>query len=232
MTASRRVYIRNSADEHFATLAAQCKEDLRKQEEWENSLIRDPLELNPSDLHEYSVSDKPDTCAYVSLDFEHLTRITRFRIHGRIKPSGYIQPYYAGGKTLGRFILGIGPDEQNIRIRYLNGNRLDNRRCNLEAYKAGTSYSSVSYGPGWQRIRSLVKIRSRGICELCRKVPSEDVHHCIPVRFYREPSEAHFMENLLDVCRPCHRREHEEIKHRMPLFKSLKFPLAQSRLLR
>jgi uracil-DNA glycosylase family 4 len=51
----------------------------------------------------------------------------------------------------------------------------------------------------WALIKEAVRARSGGICERCRLVPGENVHHQTYARIYRER-----LEDLLHVCRPCH----------------------------
>lgn len=77
---------------------------------------------------------------------------------------------------------------------------------NHPQYKGGDLY----YGENWFSIRDQVRERDDGICQYCGTEENElnqkhDVHHIIPVREFDEIKDAHFMENLVQLCRGCHR---------------------------
>ncbi|GIV70013.1 DEAD/DEAH box helicase [Caldilinea sp.] len=86
----------------------------------------------------------------------------------------------------------------------------------LEA--AGLWFDSVNdYGPNWEEQRAIVRARARGRCAICGAPESpgrqHDVHHKIPFRLFGYAPglndlylEANRLENLLLVCRGCHRR--------------------------
>ncbi|MFC7165499.1 NUMOD3 domain-containing DNA-binding protein [Halospeciosus flavus] len=69
------------------------------------------------------------------------------------------------------------------------------------------------YGSGWTEARERVRDRDE-VCQHCGNDGSDhllDVHHLAPVRLFIEsddhdPSDAHFDENLVLLCRPCHIR--------------------------
>ncbi|MCS6825440.1 MAG: DUF1998 domain-containing protein, partial [Caldilinea sp.] len=86
----------------------------------------------------------------------------------------------------------------------------------LEA--AGLWFDSVNdYGPNWEEQRAAVRARERGRCAICGgpEAPGRqhDVHHKIPFRLFGYVPglndfylEANRLENLMLVCRGCHRR--------------------------
>jgi len=55
----------------------------------------------------------------------------------------------------------------------------------------------------WGLLRQQVKARSGGICERCKYLPSESVHHLTYQRKYNERPE-----DLQDLCDGCHRFTH------------------------
>jgi len=75
---------------------------------------------------------------------------------------------------------------------------------NHHQYKGGTLY----YGETWNRKRKKVQERDENVCQLCQKQPEQkpDVHHIKPVREFENPNEAHTMENMVQLCRSCHRK--------------------------
>lgn len=83
---------------------------------------------------------------------------------------------------------------------------------------AGLWFDSVNeYGPNWATQRAAVRARDQGRCAICGapEAPGRqhDVHHKIPFRLFGYVPglndfylEANRLENLLLVCRGCHRR--------------------------
>jgi hypothetical protein len=170
----------------------------------------------------------PTCCAYAHFDQEDMDKLALYRLFG-LRLEDRLQPYLTGGGgrrfggkaywSLSRMLLGV--DDPKYRVRYLNGNPLDNRRCNLAVCKVGQS-PLLPYGSGWFTMRKRARARSGGICELCRKQPATVVHHSIPVKFFTRPGDAHFLDNLLDLCAECHRVEHQRML--VELFYGLTLP--------
>ena len=79
------------------------------------------------------------------------------------------------------------------------------------------------YGTGWQAARQKALDRSKGICELCHKHPVHDVHHRLPVRFFRTIEQAHFPSNLVAICRACHGKEARLLQKSLPLLDLLSY---------
>jgi 5-methylcytosine-specific restriction endonuclease McrA len=80
----------------------------------------------------------------------------------------------------------------------------------------------IAYGPGWEEARECALERD----EYCGQIwgasrgelgQNPDVHHIRPVRWFVNSDEntrqdAHSLENLISLCRACHRKvETEEI---------------------
>lgn len=77
---------------------------------------------------------------------------------------------------------------------------------NHPQWKGGGIY----YGESWPRMRSKVQERDGNECQLCGDSEEEigqtpDVHHIKPVRSFGQYEQAHTMENMVQVCRGCHR---------------------------
>jgi hypothetical protein len=87
------------------------------------------------------------------------------------------------------------------------------------------------YGPQWPKARQLAIDRSGGICERCHKNPIDDVHHALPVRYFIEVSDAHFLSNLIAVCLRCHQDEHRLLSQSLPLLDRLQAALTEDNLM-
>ncbi|WP_049925683.1 HNH endonuclease [Halopiger goleimassiliensis] len=108
--------------------------------------------------------------------------------------------------------------------------RLENRDrgcfCTLECYGEWLSENVVGpdhhqweggpieYGRSWWRIRRRALERDGYECLHCGGEPDElgrnpDVHHVRPVRSFDRPEEAHTMDNVVTLCRSCHRLAEE-----------------------
>lgn len=74
----------------------------------------------------------------------------------------------------------------------------------------------LAYGPGWDSIRRQAVERDGHRCLFCETTRSElgqnpDVHHIVPVRWFvdsddHERRDAHTLDNVISLCRACHRR--------------------------
>ena len=62
------------------------------------------------------------------------------------------------------------------------------------------------YGEDWIKSREKIRERDGNICQVCEETSENwmPVHHIIPVREFDDPNEAHFEENMVQVCRSCH----------------------------
>ena len=66
-----------------------------------------------------------------------------------------------------------------------------------------------TYNKGWSKARREALDRDSHECQQCGVNASEfdhdlDVHHKKPVREFEIPSDAHYLENLVSLCRKCH----------------------------
>ncbi|WP_259369962.1 HNH endonuclease [Salinarchaeum sp. Harcht-Bsk1] len=71
--------------------------------------------------------------------------------------------------------------------------------------------SCPEYGHGWSAVRRAARVRDEYECQICgtSKVDmgrNPDVHHIVPVREFPDPGDAHCLENVITLCRSCHRK--------------------------
>jgi DEAD/DEAH box helicase domain-containing protein len=65
------------------------------------------------------------------------------------------------------------------------------------------------YGPGWQKIKDLVRMRDRYTCQVCGAPESGKafhVHHIVPFKQFISPQQANQITNLITLCPACHQR--------------------------
>ncbi|WP_435179646.1 HNH endonuclease [Halorussus sp. AFM4] len=94
--------------------------------------------------------------------------------------------------------------------------------CDLDCYGAWLSENVVgeqhhqweggelNYGESWWRIRRKALERDDYTCQNCGKTADEigrnpDVHHVEPVRNFERTQRAHTLDNVIALCRSCHR---------------------------
>lgn len=66
------------------------------------------------------------------------------------------------------------------------------------------------YNGRWREVRRRALERDDHKCQLCGKTRSEighepDVHHIDPVREFEDPQESHTLDNVVCLCKSCHR---------------------------
>ena len=69
----------------------------------------------------------------------------------------------------------------------------------------------LNYGQGWWSVRRRALERDGHQCRSCGKSAEEigrepDVHHIVPVRNFDIPADAHGLDNVICLCRSCHRQ--------------------------
>lgn len=60
----------------------------------------------------------------------------------------------------------------------------------------------------WSRLRRLVRARSNGICQCCKRLEIQRIHHLTYINLFSE-----LLEDLLGVCKRCHKLLHKEFKY-------------------
>ncbi|WP_435195600.1 HNH endonuclease [Natronomonas sp. EA1] len=73
----------------------------------------------------------------------------------------------------------------------------------------------VTYSGKWWAVRRLALDRDNHQCRHCGVTKDEigqepDVHHLTPIREFDNPQNAHTLENVISLCRSCHRRAEVE----------------------
>ncbi|WP_248516602.1 HNH endonuclease [Salinarchaeum laminariae] len=115
--------------------------------------------------------------------------------------------------------------------RHVLQSRLDRRKrgvfCDMDCYGdwlsahiVGSDHhqwsaSEPTYNRGWWTIRRAARVRDDHRCQICGVTKSElgrhpDVHHIQPVRSFEDPREAHRLDNVIALCRSCHRKVESE----------------------
>lgn len=82
------------------------------------------------------------------------------------------------------------------------------------------SNSTNDYGPGWPRIRKLVRSRDHFTCQVCGQMEQgseHHVHHIIPFRNFHNPELANQLDNLVTLCPGCHQRAEASVRMRSGL---------------
>ena len=70
---------------------------------------------------------------------------------------------------------------------------------------------SIPYGETWWSVRRRALDRDQYRCRACGVTAATlgrapDVHHITRVRDFEDPADAHVLENVISLCRPCHRK--------------------------
>jgi len=71
---------------------------------------------------------------------------------------------------------------------------------NNPLYKGGP----INYGQGWHRAREERLEHDSHTCQDCGSDSDLEVHHIRPVRQFDNPSDAHYLDNLITLCKDCH----------------------------
>lgn len=69
----------------------------------------------------------------------------------------------------------------------------------------------TAYGQNWKPIKQQALDRDNHTCQYCGITANElgqepDVHHIKPIREFDKPADAHTLDNVICLCRGCHRR--------------------------
>lgn len=124
--------------------------------------------------------------------------------------------------------------DSNIKI-HPSEEEYDNHFCDSECYSKYKSEQKMGkgnhmyidgsserkyYTGSWNRVKNKILERDEHMCYVCEKNSGElgkepDVHHIIPVRMFANQEVAHYKENLLSLCKSCHRfvEENKTLKY-------------------
>ena len=75
----------------------------------------------------------------------------------------------------------------------------------------GGIWKGIHYGSNWGAQRTAAKARDNDTCQHCNTTPAIcgrplDVHHIVRLLDFATPEEANVMENLVTLCRQCHKK--------------------------
>ena len=84
-------------------------------------------------------------------------------------------------------------------------------------------------GGNWKVQAALARERDGFRCRNCGVAEETlgrqlDVHHKIPVRLFASAAAANRPDNLISVCRPCHKRMEDRTADELPLFRDVRHP--------
>ena len=84
-------------------------------------------------------------------------------------------------------------------------------------------------GGNWKVQAALARERDGFRCRNCGVTEEKlgrqlDVHHKIPVRLFASAAAANRPDNLISVCRPCHKRMEDSTADELPLFRDVRHP--------
>jgi 5-methylcytosine-specific restriction endonuclease McrA len=118
-------------------------------------------------------------------------------------PSGKDNPNWKGGKPEKRC------DYCSETYRTYRDNRFCSRGCYSSARRKPTA-KVVGFHPTLS-IRRQARERDNHACRSCGTTRDDlgqepDVHHIVPVRDHDEPEQAHKLDNVICLCRGCHRK--------------------------
>lgn len=90
---------------------------------------------------------------------------------------------------------------------------INKRKGNHPRWAGGTRNAR---GCGWKAAREEARRLSKGRCKMCG-IKANTVHHKIPVRCFKSPSDAHSQSNLIVLCPSCHPKMEKIFRETMPL---------------
>lgn len=105
----------------------------------------------------------------------------------------------------------VGPD---TILRWLRKNGIKTRsrgHSSGEEHPCWKGGLASEYGSNWSRMRRKTRQRDNHICQCCGHEWQEgenrlDVHHIKPIKKFEEPEDANTFDNLITLCRSCHKK--------------------------
>jgi len=105
--------------------------------------------------------------------------------------------------------------EEEMEVLKSRLERGEGRFCSFECLcdwmaKDGRA-DPTDYGENWKPVKRQALERDNHTCQNCGKTANElgrepDVHHIIPIKEFDDPKESHTLDNVICLCRSCHRR--------------------------
>lgn len=81
-------------------------------------------------------------------------------------------------------------------------------------YRNDKEYQAIYVSVRWKHIRKVALTKANGLCECCIKLGkircADEVHHIVPVK--DDINKAYSLDNLICLCRTCHRQAHKELE--------------------
>lgn len=178
-----------------------------------------------SKLKHYSISKEKlgktkHTCSYCSKTFKAKPSKNRIYCSRDCKNKAYSEKYsgrnssrWKGGKVELECIqcgkaFSVKPARQN-KAKFCS-NKCEGKNSRVENPK-------VNYGSSWRKMRKLALQRDNHRCQVCGMTQKKhiekhdralEIHHLKPVKEFENPDNAHFLRNLMTVCK----QDHSEIE--------------------
>ena len=167
------------------------------------------------------------TEAQKSSEIEVTSQSAQTAVPGGLKAYGEIKvsTQVVGFRKLRWFtneILGQEPLDMPQSVLQTTGYWLSLGEAALTRLRESGAWTNDSnnYGTEWNRIREKVRARDAYRCQVCGAMEisrQHDVHHKIPFRAFTSAEEANRLENLITVCKTCHRKVEQNIHMRSGL---------------
>ena len=131
--------------------------------------------------------------------------------------TGFRKRSWETGENLGDELLDLPSNDFQTTGYWL---ALDDKTTATLRDAGAWSNDTNNYGPDWAQIRAAVRERDSFTCQVCGVVEDgrqHDVHHKIPFRNFAERDDANRLENLVTLCRTCHRQAEQNVRMRSGL---------------
>lgn len=83
-------------------------------------------------------------------------------------------------------------------------------------WRGGPTHETAHNSRKWQEVREQVLDRDDRTCQWCG-AETNRVHHWRPVRMFKDPEDAHTMDNAVTLCYKCHGVAHRGIVTNLPV---------------
>jgi DEAD/DEAH box helicase domain-containing protein len=130
---------------------------------------------------------------------------------------GYDKIQWSGAQRIEGGTLELPPMELDTFGYWLT---LDDATVNDLRERGLWTNDPNEYGPEWNAIRDAVRARDGYRCQVCGAVENgrpHDVHHKTPFRTFTSKNEANVLDNLITLCRNCHRQAETVVRIRSGL---------------